>query len=522
MGQVLLSALPIGVLFVAIGVLRIKTPQAALLGCVMAAAVGVMVHGASGAMIAVEAAKGAWNSLSILLAIWPAVFLYDMMVHGGAFQVFQGLARRATRDQLMAILLFGWLFSSFLQGISGFGVPVAVCAPILISLGVRPMWAVVLTLCGHAWANTFGTLGLAWGVLTGLYTDGGEMALWAGIGLWACNLAGGAAICWFYGKGAAIRHMAPFLLSMSALQGGGQLVAGMLHPTVAAFLPTTLALLLAAAWLKAGGYTAPWQLDSPIMTPTQGEGPGERGETPGTPALALYPFAVLALASVVLFLVPPVNHLLGQVSISLNMPETVTAHGFYNPPQPRYGTLRVLTHAGFVLLVTAGISYVWYRRKGVLRRGDLAPIVRATVGKMRPVSLGLILLLICAQLLRGTGAVDTLAGGVARWTQGLYLACAPLVGTLGAFVTSSNTSSNILLGSFQLSMAQQLGISPGVTLSAQTIGGAIGTVLGPSTIFLGATTAGCSGEAGTILRTLLPFAVALAVGAGLVCYLALG
>lgn len=518
--QVLLSALPIAVLFVAIGILRIKTPQAALLGCAVAAVIGVAVHGASGSMLGVEAAKGAWNSVSILLAIWPAVFLYDMMVQGGVFRIFQGLVRTATRDELMSVLLFSWLFSGFLQGISGFGVPVAVCAPILISLGVRPMWAVLITLCGHAWANTFGTLGLAWSVLEQLYADGGRMALWAGLGLWGCNLAGGAAICWFYGKGRALRHMAPILLMVSAIQGGGQLLAGMLHPTVAAFLPTTAALLFAAACLKTGRYTAPWRLDSPMMLPERESDPEDFRS--GQAALALCPFAVLALASVALFLIPPVNHFFGQVTLSLSMPETATAHGFYNPAQPRYGLLRPFTHAGFVLLVTVILSYLWYRRKGVLRSGDLRCIAGATVRKMGPVSLGLVLLLVCAQLLRGTGAVETIAGGVARWTGELYIAFAPLVGTLGAFVTSSNTSSNILLGGFQLSMAQQLGVTPSVTLSAQTIGGAIGTVLGPSTIFLGATTAGCSEASGLILRILFPLALALAAGTGFVFYLAFG
>ena len=62
-------------------------------------------------------------------------------------------------------LLICWLFSSFLQGITGFGVPVAVCAPILIALGVQPLWSVIITLLGHAWANTYGTFALAWDAL---------------------------------------------------------------------------------------------------------------------------------------------------------------------------------------------------------------------------------------------------------------------------------------------------------------------------------------------------------------------
>ena len=49
-----------------------------------------------------------------------------------------------------------------LQGITGFGVPVAVGAPLLIGIGMRPFWAVIIPLLAHTWGNTYGTLGAAW------------------------------------------------------------------------------------------------------------------------------------------------------------------------------------------------------------------------------------------------------------------------------------------------------------------------------------------------------------------------
>lgn len=518
----LLSLLPIVILFVAIGVLSAPTPKSALLGTVTAILVALTVQGASFRLVGLEIVKGSWNSISILFAIWPAVFLYEMMVRINTFSAFRRLVTSGTQDELLTILIFGWLLSSFLQGISGFGVPVAVCAPILISLGVKPMWAVIVTLCGHAWANTFGTLGLAWNILTQLYTDDGSMFLFAGICLWGCNLAGGIMICWFYGRWAALKHMWPMLLLISLIQGGGQLMVGVWDPTVAAFLPTTAGLIVVAFCLKKGIYAARWRMLSPVIDQERADTEEVLAEEKPAPiSMAIFPFLILAVVSVILFLIPPVNHFLGQITVSLDMPETATTLGHVNVAQPEYGTLHFLTHAGTVLLITVVASYVTYRGRNILQAGEIFPIFQATAEKMVPVSAGIILLLICAQVLRGSGAVELIARGATRVSGPLYTLFAPLVGTLGAFVTSSNTSSNILLGSFQLSAAQLLGISPSIILAAQTVGGAIGTVLGPSTILLGTTTSGCMGKEGEVLKIMFPFAVLLDLVAGVILFIAM-
>lgn len=500
---------PIALLLAAIGLFRLPVPKAAALGAAAAVAVAFAVQGLTGVALGWEIAKGAWNSISILLAIWPAVFLYEMMNAAKAFPAICALVRRSTQDQLFSILVFSWVFSSFLQGISGFGVPVAVCAPMLISLGVKPLWAVIITLAGHAWANTFGTLGLAWNILAQQAPEGSLSAaiLLTGLLLWGCNLAGGAAICWFYGRGKALAHGMPLLALISAIQGGGQLLTARFNPTVAAFLPTTLALLAVVGVVKLGRYTGPWQMDSPIMAETAPTGGQPEGTLP--PARALLPFGVLAAASVAVFLIPPVNSLLGRVTLSLSTPESVTALGFVNPAQSAYGRLTPLTHAGAVLLIAVAASWLLYSRWGYLGRRDLRPASAATVKKMLPASAGIFFLLICAQVLKGSGAMEEVARGVTRVFGPVYGFAAPFLGILGAFVTSSNTSSNILLGAFQGSAAQLLGIPAAPILTAQTVGGAIGTVLGPSTILLGTTTAGCIGREGEVLKRLLPFALAL-------------
>ena len=104
-------------------------------------------------------------------------------------------------------LQWAGFFESFLQGITGFGVPVAVGAPLLIGIGVKPLWAVIIPLIGQAWGNTFGTLGAAWDSLAmsaGLAVGSSEYlttAMWTAFFLFIWTAIGGFATCWFYGKG---------------------------------------------------------------------------------------------------------------------------------------------------------------------------------------------------------------------------------------------------------------------------------------------------------------------------------
>ena len=81
------------------------------------------------------------------------------------FLVIRNGMRKLLPNELLLVLALGWILESFLQGITGFGVPVAVGAPLLIGIGVKPMWAVIIPLLGQSWGNTFGTLAAAWDAL---------------------------------------------------------------------------------------------------------------------------------------------------------------------------------------------------------------------------------------------------------------------------------------------------------------------------------------------------------------------
>lgn len=501
------AASPIIILFLAMSLFQMKTEKAALLGLVVSGLAAAVVGKDPFSNLGINLAKGAWNAVSILIVIWPAIVLYEILDRTGAFGTIKKLAVDNSRDQLFLVLLFSWLFSSFLQGITGFGVPVAVCAPLLIAIGVKPVWSVVITLTGHAWANTFGTFALAWEALvtqSGL-TDMADTLMMTCIFLWAVDFAGGLLICVFYGGRKAVKHMMPFLLVISTVHGGGQAAAGFINTAAAAFLPATAALGAAVLFLKTGFYRDTWELPSQIMREGTGDRADQEDGIPSGPALM--PFLLLLCFSIIILMVKPVNQVLGRAVLQLAFRETVTGRGMVNPATLSFSPLHILTHAGFILFLVVCVTWLVFLKKGYLHGKETSAVMRGTLEKTVPASMGILLLVMMAQVLRGSGLMEIIALGVTAAAGRLYGMAAPFIGILGAFVTSSNTSSNILLGGFQSAMASALHIDNWIILSAQTVGGAIGTVVGPSTILLGTATAGCRGKEGWVLKKMLPLAL---------------
>jgi lactate permease len=128
------------------------------------------------------------------------------------------------------------------------------------------------------------------------------------------------------------------------------------------------------------------------------------------------------------------------------------------------------------------------------------------------------------------GMTDVLARGLAQASGAAFPLAAPWIGALGAFVSGSNTSSNLLFGLLQRRTAEYLAISAAWILAAQTAGGAIGSVLSPTKVSVGATSArgasrseaegSAADQEARIIRILARYAIPLLLGLGVVTALA--
>jgi lactate permease len=195
--------------------------------------------------LSVAGAKGVWDAIFILYVIWPALLLYQVTKHSGAYDALrQGIAH-FSRNELFIILALSWVFSSFLQGIAVFGAPIAVVAPLLLAMGVRPVYAVTMAVIAHAWARFFGTLGVGWLATLQVVNirDVTRAAFEAALLLLIPTFLGGLLVVWLYGRWPAVRHAWPLVLILGAIMGGGQLLFVFVGPELSTFLAAALALI---------------------------------------------------------------------------------------------------------------------------------------------------------------------------------------------------------------------------------------------------------------------------------------
>ncbi len=516
LGLSVAAALPIAALLILLIGLKWTAVRASLAGFALAVLVAGVFFLTSAEQIVDEALKGAWNSVSIIIVIIPAILIYEISLQAGAFPAIRRELTRLLPDRMLQVLTLGWCFASFLQGPSGFGVPIAVTAPLLIAIGVKPLWAVAIPLLGHGWANTFGTLALAWEALVQqVKLSPAEWLLtagWTGLFLFLMAVLGGLFICWFYGGARGIWHGLPAVLVLGVTMGGGQMLLARVLPSLSTVIPTTLALGLAILLARLPRYSGANDFSSPIMEPVAEHASVE----PKSLGLhqAMLPYYALTVISLVVLLVKPLKAFLARFATGMAFPDQVTGLGFASPGSANYSPIAWLTHSGFFLLLSAVLAGVYYYYRGNIGRADVDRAWRQTLKKAVPASLSVVLLIGMSKVMGGSGQTDALAHSVAGATGSWYGFLSPLIGVLGAFMSSSNVSSNILFGQFQASTAALTGFDPATILAAQTSGGALGCMISPSKVMLGATTAGVAGQEGLIIRRLLGVSIISAATIG--------
>lgn len=520
----LMALAPIALLLVLLAVLRWKAPQAGPIGLAAGALVAVVAFRTPWETLSVGAAKGIWDAVFILFVVWPALLLYRVVDNAGGFAALREGIARYSRNDLFLVLGFGWVFASFLQGIAGFGTPIAVVAPLLLAIGVRPIYAVVIPLIGHAWANMFGTLAVGWLATLQVVNidDLTGTAFQTGLLLWIPNLAAGLTIAWMYGRGRALRIAWPLIVVVSVIQGGGQLVLTLWDPVLSNFLAASAAMLVLYPLSRWARYSERDEEagDSPVMAEDRSED-AEDDRAPMGLGMALAPYGVLTVVAVGVLVIAPVEDALETVEFGLPFPEVDTGYGVANGAEDPYDPIAPLTHPGAFLLVAAAAAFALYRSKGYYEQwrdaeDDVDPILPATAGDAIPASVAIVSFLALSKVMDHSGQTETLALGIAEVAPPtVFVFASTFIGVLGAFMTSSNTASNVLFAPLQQTVAEAEGLSESTIIAAQSNGGAIGNSIAPANVVLGTGTAGIVGQEGQVLRRTLPWAMAVTVLGGI-------
>jgi lactate permease len=507
----LLASLPLLAVLVLMLRFRWGGAKAGAVGWTVAFLVAALRFGAGWRLLVHAQVKGALLSLFVLYVIWAALLLYRVTDEAGALSAVGAGLPRLTPDRGLQALLLGWVFGAFLQGVSGFGVPVAVVAPLLVGLGFPPLAAVVISSVGHTWAVTFGSLGSSfYALIAATGRSGEELAPWAAVMLGLACLSCGAGTLWAAGGRRALRAgLVPLLLIGPVMAGVQLLVVTHGLWSIGGMVAGLAGLAVGVAWARLERGSAGFA-DQVYNSPMQ-PNPSGKGMSLGW---ALFPYGLLVAIVLAAQLLPPVRDFVGQVVVRVQFPELTTARGWVTPPGEGR-TINVFGHAGALLIYASLVTYGLFRRQGRYAPGAVRRIARAVVQRAARSSLGIAAMVGMAVTMEHAGMTHLLADGVARVAGPAFPLVAPFIGALGAFMTGSNTNSNVVFGGLQQQVATLVGVSPLIILAAQTAGGAVGSLFAPAKVIVGCSTVGLGGEEGPVLRAAMRYGLAIVAGLAL-------
>jgi lactate permease len=219
-------------------------------------------------------------------------------------------------------------------------------------------------------------------------------------------------------------------------------------------------------------------------------------------------YVALIVITLCVQLIPSVHAVLGKVIFSLDFPEIRTSLGVVTPAGAGRA-IPIFRHAGALLLYASILSYWIYHRAGSYTSGAGQRILHGTITRVISSSVGIASMVAMAVIMQHAGMTEILARGLANGVGQYFPLAAPWIGALGAFMTGSNTNSNVVFAALQMRTAELLGYSVAVILAAQTSGGALGSVIAPTKIVVGASTGGMAGKEGEVMRKMLGYTGAL-------------
>jgi lactate permease len=561
------AALPIVLLLYTLGILEWRAHLAALTGLVAALAVSVVVYGMPVSSAGATAIYGAaYGLLPIGWIIVNAVFLYNLTVATGQFEVVKASVAHLSGDRRIQALLIAFSFGAFIEGAAGFGTPVAICAALLMGLGFTPLYAAGLALIANTAPVAFGAIGtpiLTLAAVTGLPSDALSamagrqlpfvslivpawlvvtMSGWQGfVGVWPAvavcggvfavvqfawsnyvgpelvDIAGGlaslvalAVFCriWKPSEVWTFPDERPAGLDSTSMPGPRGTPSGSAAGTVAAPVLARPAVLRAwTPWLFLSVMVTLWGL--PAVKALLNGGPAGfeayRAGKPAIVSMALSPSWDVPLLHRYVFREYPVE------------PTAVDRDRIADPQYratraeaARY-TLNWASATGTGILLAA-IATAFFLRVPFLQ---VLSIAAMTFRRMRNPLITIALMLSLGYVTR-YGGTDATLGLAFTKTGVIYPFFAAMLGWLGVALTGSDTSSNVLFGSLQKITAQQLGLDPILITTANSTGGVMGKMIDAQSIVVATAATGQHGQEGRILRFVFWHSVALAAIMGVI------
>lgn len=504
--QLVMSIAPIICLLICLLILNMPARKASAWSFLLAVVI-YFFYFKSGSGIMISIAKGFGLAIFVVLIIWGAILLYNVVKEAGALDVINDSIEASIENKLIQFLFLSWIFASFLQGIAGFGVPVIVVTPILVALGFKPEIAAAGVLTGHSWSISFGSMGSSiYAINMVTETEIGETVLDMSLFGTVAMICTGIAVCFIFGEKGFILKGVMYVLITSIFMGLTLYIMARLQMFSIIGLSTGAIgsiVLLAINKLSGKRSVNMWSKSGYLQNRRFGIG------------YAVLPYALIVVLSIMFFLIDP------QLKATFDFPGYETPGGETIQAEEGYVTFHIFKFPLTIILISTVISGMVFKKKKALDEQKAREIINNTVKKCIPTTITIIFLLAMAVIMMDSGMIENMAAATVTISGTAYPVFASFIGVLGAFITGSNTNSNIIFGNFQEIAANTLGYSAAMMCAVQSIGASIGGAIGPTTVALGATAAQIQGKESLIYRKTLVPILASALLLGILNYMML-
>ncbi|MFE1035120.1 L-lactate permease [Streptomyces sp. NPDC058807] len=500
----LVAALPLVIVLVLLGGVRMKAHLAGLTGLLAAVLVAWLAYGMPLDQTASSAVQGAvFGLFPILWIVVNALWVYRMTVRTRHFDILRRSFGRLSDDPRIQALVVAFCFGALLEALAGFGAPVAICSVMLVALGFDPVRAAVVSLVANTAPVAFGAMGtpvVTLAQVTGLPLEdvasvvGRQTPLLALVvplllvalvdgrrGLretWVPALACGVAFA--VAQFVASNYVSPQLADIgAALLGAGALVAAPQARRPAAEPVRTA-----------------------VLTGVRSEELDERD--PRREVVRAYAPYALIVGVFSVAQIPAVKDWLARATQTYDWPFLDVTGPEGNPVGGNVFSLPIVSTGGTLVLL-AGLATAAVL--GVHAR-VAAKEWLATVHELRFAILTVTSVLALAHVMNLSGQAATIGHFVAAAGAGLAF-LSPVLGWFGVAVSGSDTSANALFGALQVTAARESGLSPELLAAANSSGGVLGKMISPQNLTIACAAVGLAGREGDLLRKVLPWSLGL-------------
>lgn len=520
----LVAALPIVVFFVLVGAFRMRSHLSGLIALATGLIVAIVGFKMPVTMAISASLLGALKGLiPIIVIVIAAVWLHRLMQATGREtdlrKVFSAVGNGDLRIQTMLIAL---CFGGLLEGLSGFGVPVAIVTALLMGLGFKPLKAAVIALVANTSPVAYAAFGVpittAAALMSGhhINENAADIAKYVSLTEPAVALAIPFVLILLIDR-QNFRQLFPLALVMGLVEGLGQfLTLRFVSFELGGVLPPIVTFLV--VWLMVLVYRPPIPEEFLTEKPTD--------LRIGRVAMAVLPYSLVIAVLSLGRMVPLFANTLSATDLQVSWPALAGKVASADNPQvaSHIGTVIIptLSQPGILIAVSAiitGIAFSLLHEQGTYPLGAKRVLkeLGAAIFSMRFSAATILEVMALAYLMNISGMVLTI-GTLLASTGTFFLVLSPLIGYLGTAISGSSTSANALFASLQETTAVQIGLPGAFAVAVNTAGGVIGKLIAPQSLAIAAASMGAPEKEIELLREVIRWSLGLLLFVVIICF----